>query len=46
MTDNVKTGFDLEKGRYETVFKGLHKLFHAGLAHVSVMSLVALPGIC
>lgn len=46
MTDNVKNPFDLERGRYETVFKGLHKLFHAGLAHVSAMSLVAFPGIC
>lgn len=46
MTDNVKNRFDLEKGRYETVFKGLHRLFHTGLANVSAMSLAAFPGIC
>lgn len=46
MTDNVKKPFDLEKGFYETVFKGLHKLFHTGLVNVSAMSLVAFPGTC
>ena len=46
MTDNVKTPFHLETGRYETVLKGLHKLFHPGLAHVFAMSLMAFRGIC
>lgn len=46
MTDNVKSPFHLEKGRYETVLKGLPKLFDTGLAHVFAVSLMAFPGIC